>query len=374
MANKVEFAHALRGVAALSVMIAHYCGTFFQHHPAIAALLLVPSLPLVPEVSGIAAIAGRFGIVLSQFGVGVFFIISGFVIPFSMTSGNGHNFVLRRVFRIFPVYIAGFSAVALSIWLLTRSYGTPFDYSLGHLASHFGIISRGLLGYSRIDGISWTLEVELWFYVAMAIGGFWLFRSGPKAFYVATVFIALLSIVSTHLLRTGHYNLVGGTGFQLWASMLLILGLAYHALFRAQVTVPQFCRIHVAIAALMGTVWLFSDRSVYHWQWPAGYLLAMLVFATGYVCRSHIRAGPVLSHLADISYPLYVVHALMGYAIMYVLIGTGYGPHAAILIAMMTSYCVAVVLHYAVEKPFIRLGRAATSPSKARSAPSRARS
>ena len=67
-----------------------------------------------------------------------------------------------------------------SIWLLTLFAGSTFGYSEEHIFAHFGIILRGLTSYSRIDGISWTLEVELVFYLIMILGGVRLISKGPR--------------------------------------------------------------------------------------------------------------------------------------------------------------------------------------------------
>jgi len=365
MTNKVQFADMLRGIAALSVLIAHYCGTFFEHHAGIASLILVPPLEDLPPVTGLAKLIGDYSIVLGQFGVGVFFIISGFVIPFSMASSSKLDFLHRRAFRIFPVYIAGFSIVIGSIWLLTAYRDTDFSYSAGHIVSHFGIITRGILGYGRIDGISWTLEVELMFYLVMTVMGARVLSRGARPLVIGAIAVAGLSILSSQLLKAGHYNLVGATGFQLWASLLLIIGLAYHGHFTGKISREALILVHALVAILIATVWMLSDRNVYQWQWIAGYYVAMMVFAAGYTFRDKVRPNRPLAHLSSISYPLYVVHALAGYAVMYWAVDNGAGAYAAILAATVTCYLISVLLHYTVEKPLIRNARRSQQPKGA---------
>lgn len=70
--EKVLFAHMLRGIAAFSVLLAHYCGTFFQSHTGLAGLLLVPPLATLRPVTGPAKLIGDYSIILGQFGVGIF--------------------------------------------------------------------------------------------------------------------------------------------------------------------------------------------------------------------------------------------------------------------------------------------------------------
>ncbi|WP_309086374.1 acyltransferase [Chelativorans sp.] len=367
MSKKIEFAHMLRGVAALSVLVAHYCSTFFVHHEGLAGLLQVPPLAELPAPTGVVSLIGGYGTVLGQFGVGVFFIISGFVIPFSIRSGSRMSFMTRRALRIFPVYIAGFGAVIASIWVLTRYAGSDFGYTTPHILSHFGILTRGVLGYGRIDGISWTLEVELVFYIVMAAVGARVFARGAWGLVGAAIAVAALSIASTLALHHGLYNVVGNTGFQLWASILLILGLAYHALFTRQISSSSFLGVHAAVVTLSIAVWLCSDRTVYTWEWMAGYLVAMAVFAAGFLLHDRIRLIPGFNHLANISYPLYVVHALLGYAVMYWAIDNGLSAEAAILLAIGAAYILSVGLHLGVEKRFMRSTTGPVGPHVSRS-------
>ncbi|MCQ4062259.1 acyltransferase, partial [Klebsiella pneumoniae] len=42
------------------------------------------------------------------FGVALFFLISGFVIPFSFVKATWLSFLVGRFFRIFPLYAVGF--------------------------------------------------------------------------------------------------------------------------------------------------------------------------------------------------------------------------------------------------------------------------
>lgn len=351
MSRRYEFAHTLRGIAALSVLAAHYCGAFFQYHEYLATLMQVPALERVPDIYGVAWMIGEFYVLLSQFGVGIFFIISGFVIPFALMKEDQSMFIKRRVFRIFPVYIAGFTFVATAIFALTVYAGSKFGYSLLHLVSHFGILTRGLLGYSRIDGISWTLEIELVFYLVMAVAGHRIMAHGLRAPILAALVIAAFAIASNVAMRLGFYSIVGNTGFQAWAALLLVVGIGYHLFLTGKLSRKSFCELHAAVAALVIAVWLCFDRTVYTWQWIGGYAVAMAVFAIAYAMRDRVKSFWLTSHLANISYPLYVVHALLGYVVMYWVISQGYGAYTAILAAATVSYVVAVVLHLAVEKP-----------------------
>jgi peptidoglycan/LPS O-acetylase OafA/YrhL len=127
--------------------------------------------------------------------------------------------------------------------------------------------------------------------------------------------------------------------------------LAYHALYSGKLTSLAFAGIQLTMGALMVLVWLCSELN---WQWISGYLFAMVVFAGGYLLRGHVRSARGLNHLANISYPLYVVHALLGYAVMCWMISNGAGVYAAILATGFVAYVLSVFLHFGIEKPFMQ--------------------
>jgi peptidoglycan/LPS O-acetylase OafA/YrhL len=109
--KKVDFANTLRGIAALSVVISHYFGVFWLYRSAVSSFINAPELPLstyaIPNYINWLHKFPLFN--WGAYGVALFFIISGFVIPFSLHKVNRLGFCVSRIFRIIPLYIVGFS-------------------------------------------------------------------------------------------------------------------------------------------------------------------------------------------------------------------------------------------------------------------------
>ena len=183
--NRIVFANQLRGIGAVSVLVSHYIGIFWLAHPEISKLMGVPELENFPQLPDTLKLIADYCIIFGQFGVGVFFIVSGLVIPISLRNVAWQDFILRRAVRIYPVYIAGFSIVVLAIYLLSIYTGSEFKYTSGEILAHFGVITRGPLGVDRIDGISWTLEVEIYFYIIMLAAFKILMRNGIREIIAA---------------------------------------------------------------------------------------------------------------------------------------------------------------------------------------------
>jgi peptidoglycan/LPS O-acetylase OafA/YrhL len=185
---------ALRGMAALAVVIYHTQGAFSRG-----------SQPWMP-----AALASFFR--EGHFGVDVFFVLSGFVIAYSVRDGAWTmryltRFAVKRSLRLDPPY---WVAIALEIALISASLAimpslsTPVP-TRGQVLAHLAYL-QGLLGYRQISPIFWTLCYEVQFYVTLVgilvMGETLARRSGPRSrnAVLALVFGALF------LVSLGVYN------------------------------------------------------------------------------------------------------------------------------------------------------------------------
>jgi len=343
--ERIVFANILRGVGAIAVLVSHYIGIFWVMHPGISDLMKVPKLSNFPSLDWTLSLLSEYCIVFGQFGVGVFFIVSGLVIPFSLRSDSKVGFLYRRAIRIYPVYIAGFCVVMLSLYALSNYAGRPFAFSTGDMLAHFGVITRAPLGVTRIDGISWTLEVEIYFYLVMCVFGTRVLNFDLKKYLATALAIAVASTVT---LKTQGYLM----GVQVAAGLLLLLGTAYYSVLSKKISTKELWILHSAVVALILVLWLIvAEPASYIIQWIIGYIIAILVFYICFLFRNSIRENRIFSHFSDISYPLYVVHALFGYAIMYVLVDSGFGPYASIATATGCAYLTALLIHVVIEKP-----------------------
>lgn len=343
--ERIIFANILRGVGAIAVLVSHYIGIFWVMHPGISDLMKVPKLLNFPSLEFPLSILAEYCIVLGQFGVGVFFIVSGLVIPFSLRGDTKLGFLYRRAIRIYPVYIVGFCVTMLSLYLLSYYTGRGFMFSVGDMLAHFGIITRAPMAVDRIDGISWTLEVEIYFYLVMCVFGTKILNFGIKK-YIATAFA--IAAASAITFKTQGYLV----GVQVAAGLLLLLGTAYYSLLNKKIDVRGFWILQVIIFSLILALWLgVAEPATYIVQWLVGYFLSIFIFHICFMFKDSIKENKMLSHFSDISYPLYVVHALFGYAIMYVLVDHRFDPYASIAIATGCAYLTSLLIHIIIEQP-----------------------
>src|SRR5258708_30322456 len=99
-----------------------------------------------------------------HFGVVLFFLISGFVIPFSVSSLSRSGFVAARIFRIWPTYLVGLAIAVICIASNSALSNIAFPYSSIQLLTSALIVPRCPTLTRSIDGIIWTLDIDIFFY------------------------------------------------------------------------------------------------------------------------------------------------------------------------------------------------------------------
>lgn len=149
----IESIHLLRGLAAVLVLVDH---TFGWIDLGWGSMLIQP-------------IDGH-----GQAGVVMFFIISGFVLPYSMKSTyrlkHYLTFITKRLLRLDPVYIIAllFSAALLYIKTRIATGGEPWTPSIGQLSSHF-LYLVPFTPHRWINEVFWTLGIEFQFYIIVGL-------------------------------------------------------------------------------------------------------------------------------------------------------------------------------------------------------------
>lgn len=147
----------LRAVAALSVCLFHFTNT---SHPN-----FLPSQNIVREV-------GSFG----KFGVEVFFVISGFLIPYSLylrsyTLQNFTNFIIRRLKRLEPPYFFCIFLTILSSYLFSKIPAVEIkalSVEPLQILAHIAYLNA-ILKYKWVNPVFWTLAIEFQYYFFVAL-------------------------------------------------------------------------------------------------------------------------------------------------------------------------------------------------------------
>jgi exopolysaccharide production protein ExoZ len=107
---------------------------------------------------------------LGDFGVDIFFVISGFIMVFikNKYKRNSINFISQRLKRIVPLYWF-FNFLILFLFLLFPSIFNTLQISFYHFFLSLFFLSQYIFLSYPIVTAGWTLEYEFFFYILFAI-------------------------------------------------------------------------------------------------------------------------------------------------------------------------------------------------------------
>ncbi len=310
---------ALRGIGAIAVVLYHLTTRFPQ---------MFPKADHVP-----------FTFWEGEYRVLLFFAISGFAIFFTLERiGSVADFAVNRFSRLFPAY---WVAILLTLGFVHLGDIGALKIPPGSALVNFTML-QGFLYLPAVDGVYWTLTVELGFYASM-IGLWLLLGKGMKRLEPM-----LLPWLALRLLM-GVWE-----GFPSRLAVLLVLqflpffliGMLYYRIWSGQrrwyQQLPYF-------AALLATS-LLVDRMDFFWAACAliAVFAAMLGGALRFLC-----VAPVL-WFGAISYPLYLLHENIGFVIMLKAQAAHVNHWVSLAFAATAVTLMAWLSHHYVELPAAR--------------------
>ena len=349
-------------MAALSVVINHYWGIFFV--AGVRAVIGMPAsfVPLKPAYTQHVLSPGWGGFLYGAFGVAVFFLISGFVIPISLRNISTGQFLTRRFFRIYPVYWFCL-LISIAMYLICSWYwSTPLSdrISLPFLAKNIPLV-HSAAGLPSLDFVSWSLAVELKFYVIFALVSL-LGKSAHQVMLLSIGLLALCCVVaffSTHGLNSASFVSYAISDMK-YLTFMFLGCLFYYVLYR-ELSAMVALAYGAVIYALFVTINAFYEPGLFG-ALTKNYTYALALFSLCYLLRARFKANRVIDFLADISFPLYLVHSMIGYVAMPILISKGMSFTLAWMISLGVAVLVAFLVHRYVEVPVNNLGKRLSSP------------
>ena len=90
------------------------------------------------------------------------------MIPFGLLDRSRTAFAITRVFRLWPTYAVGLSLTAAFVWACSAWFSRHLPYETRTYLLHL-LFVQDLFGAPSLDGIAWTLEIEVRFYLVVAI-------------------------------------------------------------------------------------------------------------------------------------------------------------------------------------------------------------
>ena len=351
-----------------------------------------------------------------QYGVFVFFLISGYIVPASLErKGSVRTFWVSRIFRLYPLYLLAVGLALVLYAVHAGSLNSEGSDPATSVLSQMLMMSNVLAG-QNLPNVVWSLSYEMIFYLlltalfmarihrrsnryalafaaaAVALGGLlpqayfnhnlW----SPRIIALVADVVVLTGLAFAVALR-GMPRLVGATlaailGLTLlafngtWLSpweALSILALMFTGtmLYRAEqgqyswrkAIVIAVTVLGLAVAASLphGHSWDISTHALFVWERPycMSLFLAGLTFATGLALR-HVTWPRFLTWLGLISYSVYLLHPVLIEVCRH-LTWTAHHPFwiqvlvDALFLVILLAVC--SVTYLFVERPMQEVGR-----------------
>jgi len=253
--SRLAWLDALRGFAALCVV--------FDHG---STLLLLPVRSFLYQ-----------WLDLGQYGVFVFFLVSGYIVPASLErKGSVRGFWISRAFRLYPMFLV---ALVLSAVAYETGHGTIANAGRPPLAAVLGwlFMLQNLVAGVNVPNVAWTLTYEMTFYLLLAALFSWgihrrsgLYASGFAVGAVALGGLFPMAAIGAWANSTGdHATILNGV-----VDALVFAGLALAVLSRSWLG-----KIGATLAAVVILV-LVAVNQNYPYRWSGCVILALMFTGT----------------------------------------------------------------------------------------------
>ncbi len=306
----------LRGIVALLVCLYHFTGGF------------------LPETS-----LFRYVFSKGYLGVEIFFVISGFVIPYTMYKSHYDwkqfgRFLLKRLARIEPPYWCSILLIFIIDYFSTffRHYKDKVIHvDAKDLLYHFFHLND-FVNQPWMKGIYWSLAIEIQYYILMALlYPLICFKNKWMSITVLIVFIL------GRWLEWDHTVFYYGCHFA--------IGIV---LFNSHIGTVSDKLIWPMILILFGfTYWCFD---IYH--------LSAVVFAVLFIRFFNLAIQP-LKFLGKISYSFYLIHLQVGWSMIDACLRS-YPNEDPLQLILLSIPCVVIASYFffiLIEKPSHLLAR-----------------
>ncbi len=290
--------------------------------------------------------------------VALFFVLSGFLMAYvygdrPFTLGNITEYLVHRLARIYPVYLAAVLLVVVISFVPELDYFQPINTP--------GQIFRHVVMFGSTGGF-WSIPPEIQFYGFFLV--IWLFFSNPKSYRWIGILLAFFMAVDATLGFPGPGILL------LSKIQYFLIGTAAGWLFSGQRQRPQSALLGIALLVLLTLFFLTStllETPTAFWGLSSAFAASVIVYLAAWdapIARTVLQ-NPVLMFLGRISFSLYLFHMPVLFIVAHLLYPT-LSVTGAVLAGVLASVLVSVITYLLIERPARRIVYALWAVHRAR--------
>lgn len=339
--SRIEFLDYMRIFAFSSVLLGH------KFLPEMQGVVSDSNTHITIKYLFEALLALSFG---GAAGVVVFFLTSGYIITHVLRVESSVEFAIKRVFRIYPLYM-----VAVILEVLMNQYifyipSPPITVILQRLflVGDFFDTPYGLAS------VEWTLRIEVAFYAFMIMVKSLGLINKPK--YLPAFFMA----VSIALYFADPFPSYAGwtDGYtNIFLPMLFVGSIIY--LYERKLSPPFACIVAASIICFSSLSYMGESKPYLR---DSNFLVcAVGIFILFWAAREKIVGGKLITILSEITFGVYLFHNWLWLYFEKWLgdLGFGFAPIKLQVVIALFLFC--YIAHRTVETYGVRLGRMAVS-------------
>lgn len=334
--------------------------------------------------------------VIGHYAVHGFFILSGYLMTLIMCEKYGYSisgvrcFAINRWLRLYPSY---FVILALTVCVvafygedLTIAYRNSIflPHSLAGWAQNISLVFPSIFPTSEVPRLSpptWSLTVELMYYVLIATG-----LSRSRRSCLAWLIVSAVYMLATHVLELGYqyrYDMIfaGSLPFALGANIYHYRDRLCALLSSASKPLPV---MGLLVLFLLNGFWaaMASARNgselAFYISYYSNYLINCLLIVSLINFRLPILTVELDQRIGEFSYPMYLLHWQAGFISSMLLWGrpvSGLGSHGvmsfifALALCVILSQLIVTFVEHPIQKLRFKIGDSAKSPQAVRHQP-----
>lgn len=319
----ISILDSLRAIAAISVCLYHFTCT-----------------TIGLEFSEITTSLFGFG----KYGVHVFFVISGFIIPFAMYNANYKiksffKFIYKRLIRLEPPYLFSILLILVIAFIKTKfnigvQNSEPITFT--RFLLHFGYLINFFPEYKWLNNVYWTLAIEFQYYIIISFA-FLLFIS--KKFILRLIAYLLFFLAGYLFFTFSIFN-----HFPIYAPLFLI-GIISFLLNTKIINTIEFIGV-ISLCTIYNFIYLEPAIAV------IGSVTSLII-----LFYPNIKI-PVFHFLGKISYSIYLIHPIIGAAVINILsrhVHTDFQKFSIILLGVGVTLISSYIMYLFIENPSKKL-------------------
>lgn len=283
----------------------------------------------------------------ARFGVQLFFIISGFVIFYSLSSKSCIlSFGYSRFKRLYPTY--WFSLVL--VYFVVCYFGLDGrTVEFGDFAYNF-LMFHEYLGVPHVDGVYWSLTVELTFYLIISIA---FFKLNEQIDTVLIIWVCLSLFTYAPLVDESLILKVFRKVLILKYISYFAIGIVLYRLYELKSVNKQQCRYKLILILPLSLFAIYLNDGVHFLLFTIFALLVLLSLLLIECKMTKIISGVLnakaLTYFGTISYSLYLVHQNIGYVLLNFLYSMNIYPLLSIMLTLLFIVLLSHLIYQYVE-------------------------